>query len=226
MPRAVSLKAADRHARTFWNEVYVYALRAAAIAIVGAVSAITVLYAYSIFYDREALLTDAFRCVNDALDASGLDHWVVNGTLLGAVRLKHFVLWDTEVDFALLLDRLTDVKPIIGHIQSSCSHLHIDRVTSTHDEVALTSDAVTQESTTPGSWQMCSGRVCVMLYEYLKAGEQLVSAYGFQAASTALPTARCTISGVSAMCPNDDEFFLSEAYGSNWKTERLTTLFK
>lgn len=231
MARAASLKSADRHERTFWNEVYVYALRFAALAIVGVVTAITVVYAISIFYDREALLTSTFRCVTDAIDSSGSEHWIVSGTLLGAVRLQHFVMWDTEVDLALLLDRVKDSIPIVGRITEACPHLN--RVTSSHSTALYAGGADASaaaiggsDATTPGSWRLCSGRVCVVLYEYVRMGAQLLSPTGTQAIATALPTSRCVISGVNATCPNDDEFFLNYAFGDKWRTERLTKLFK
>ena len=173
---------------------------------------ITVFYASSICYDRDAALRDAFTCVSRALLETNAEHWLVNGSLLGATRLGHFVLWDGEIDLAFVSESVSTAVSFVQNISDYCSHIG-----------ELTRSTLTDES--PGVWKLCSNRVCVELIEYIKKGEDFFSAFGSVSSSATLPLVTCTLAGISTFCPRDGSTYLQHAFGEFWATAPLTSLF-
>jgi len=48
-------------------------------------------------------MLDLYLDARVVLDAHGVKHWAVYGTLLGAVRHRGFIPWDDDMDFCMLL---------------------------------------------------------------------------------------------------------------------------
>lgn len=194
-------------------ELYVWGLRLAALAAVVIISTITYTYCFNIYHDREQSLMETFGCVNKAISEAGAPHWLTHGSLLGAERLSHFIMWDGDIDISVLVEKMSNIFPIVAKIEQMCQLTTTDRST-----------VATAEE--PGSWRLCTSRTCVVLYEYLNQPEgMMLSQYGEEEQSVTLPLTKCSISGVEASCPREKEPILRRVFGENWRTDRLTSLF-
>jgi len=58
----------------------------------------------------------ALRQVKEILDAHGIEFWLDNGTLLGAVRNGKFIPWDHDIDLGLWKPSEEKIKPVIDSI--------------------------------------------------------------------------------------------------------------
>ncbi len=62
------------------------------------------------------LCLDETRKVKTILDEAGIRYWLDFGTLLGAVREKKMIAWDTDVDFCALKEEVPKILPILPKI--------------------------------------------------------------------------------------------------------------
>lgn len=195
-------------------ELYVWGLRFAALGAVILISMVTYTYCDNIYHDREQSLMETFSCVNQAIAEAGAPHWLTHGSLLGAERLSHFIMWDGDIDISVLVEKVSNMFPIVAKIEEMCKLTTTDR-----------SAEVTKKEE-PASWRLCTSRNCVVLYEYLnKPQGMMLSQYGEADQSDALPLTKCSISGVEASCPREKEPILRRIFGENWRTDRLTSMF-
>jgi hypothetical protein len=197
------------------HEVLLAFTRISAIAVVGFACFIAIYYCSHIYYDREAALHDALVCSKSILEDGSVTSWITNGTLLGAVRLGRFVMWDGEIDIAVfhqLPIKHDDVADAVKLIEDRC----------------LSYSSTLQGGLgRPRRWRLCTHRVCAEIHEFLLSsdGTQLTSIDGVVPLDQALPLTPCTVEGVLTSCPANNTFFLDAAYGPDWRSGSLTSLF-
>jgi len=205
MPKKFNLK----------HELLLVLTKFIALAIVALAGTVAVYYCTHIYYDREEALHDAFVCTNEVLKSGDVVTWLTNGTLLGAVRLGHFVMWDGEIDIAVLNEGGSSIDTAIETIQASCFP-YSNTLRSSGDDGM------------PRRWHMCTRRVCAEIHEFLPAPEApgyLRSVDGLTPTSQVFSLSPCLIEGVNASCPQNATYFLDSAYGPEWRSGSLTAMF-
>lgn len=216
-------KSATKSARTgmakkfdLKTEVLLALTKIIAIAVVAMACGVAVYYCTHIYYDREAALHDALVCTQSRLAAKKAVSWITNGTLLGAVRLQRFVMWDGEIDVAVLNDGLTaqQMDTVISAVETAC--------------FPYSSSLQSTGAGEPRRWRLCTKRICAEIHEFLPWTVQpgyLWSIDGVAPSDQILPLSSCTVEGIVASCPVNSSYFLDSAYGPEWRSGSLTSLF-
>ena len=195
------------------HELLLAATKIATLGVILALSITTWSYCGTIFYDREEALHGALQCANTILENSGHSFWLVNGSLLGASRLRRFVVWDAEIDvgFERIDTRVT--AALVEHLNEKCFHFSND---------------VECDDSGICTWTLCGRRVCFELQEFVPKvddGATLCSQDGCVQRSDVFPTRRCNMAHTFTQCPADPNKLLHASYGAKWATEPLTSLF-
>ncbi len=187
------------------------------ITVVGVACAVAILYCTHIYYDREQALFDALACTKNVMDAEQLDHWITNGTLLGSARLGRFVMWDGELDVAVLQD---------ASVASDVLQKSIDQLAAACFTYSNSMQAG-NDLRGPRRWRLCTSRVCAEIHEFVstKGSSFLSSVDGDAPANQTLPLVACQVQGISISCPFNETFFLDAAYGPQWQSGSLTLMF-
>ncbi|CUG91301.1 Hypothetical protein, putative [Bodo saltans] len=187
------------------------------IAVVGVACAVAILYCTHIYYDREQALYDALVCTKNVMTNEQLDHWITNGTLLGSARLGRFVMWDGELDVAVLQD---------SSVSSDVLQQSIDVLAASCFTYSNSMQAGS-DLRGPRRWRLCTSRVCAEIHEFVstKGSLFLSSVDGVVAANQTLPLVACQVQGVDISCPSNTTFFLDAAYGAEWQSGSLTAMF-
>ena len=173
-------------------------------------------YCGTIFYDREAALHSALQCANDVLQESAHSFWLVNGSLLGASRLRRFVVWDAEIDVGFERKSAERTNAVVDRLHEKCFH--------------FSNDAECDDSGVC-LWTLCGRRVCLELHEFVAVDgqenhqQQLCNQDGCVLRSDVFPTRECNMAHTVTQCPSEPHKLLHESYGARWATEPLTSLF-
>lgn len=187
------------------------------IAVVGVACAVAILYCTHIYYDREQALYDALVCTKNVMETQQLDHWITNGTLLGSARLGRFVMWDGELDVAVLQDDSVpaDVLQQSINVLAAACFPYSNSMQAGSDLRG------------PRRWRLCTSRVCAEIHEFVssKGSSLLASVDGAAPANQTLPLVPCDVQGVAIACPANTTFFLDAAYGPLWQSGSLTLMF-
>jgi hypothetical protein len=176
-------------------------------------------YCGTIFYDREEALHDALQCATDVLAASGHNYWLVNGSLLGASRLRRFVVWDAEIDIGFERRTPDEATAVATALHEKCFHYSSDVEC---DDLAC-------------KFTLCGRRVCLELTEFVPSTTELTRA-GLDSAALCsqdgcnsyddiFPLVACNMAHTVTQCPHRPQAMLHASYGSKWATEPLTSLF-
>jgi hypothetical protein len=187
------------------------------IAVVGIACTVAILYCTHIYYDREQALYDALVCTKGVMTSEHLDHWITNGTLLGSARLGRFVMWDGELDVAVLQDSSVSsdvLQQAINALAASCF---------TYSNSMQAGSSLRG----PRRWRLCTSRVCAEIHEFVstKGSSFLSSVDGRVPANQTLPLVACQVQGVLISCPSNTTYFLDAAYGTEWQSGSLTAMF-
>jgi len=180
------------------------------VGVVAAVSGVTWWYGSTVLFDRKSALRDALSCASSGLASHGVTTWIVNGTLLGAQRTGTFVMYDVDVDLAVLHeDGDRNLDEIVKDVALKCSAGKVEVTTSY-----------------PRQWKYCNLRSCLAIHEYVRSTNGRVrSIDGTTDANYLFPLQPCEVSGVKVNCPLDPSHFLREAFGHIWTTAPLAHLF-
>lgn len=199
------------------HEVMLALTKLVVIVVVGVACAVAILYCTHIYYDREQALYDALVCTQDVLGKQQLTTWITNGTLLGAVRLGRFVMWDGELDVAVLHagggTASDSVATAVEVLETQCFPY----------SSSMQGTALGQ----PRRWRLCTSRVCAEIHEFvsIKDGKYFSSIDGVAPHNQTLPTVDCQVQGIDVQCPANTTFFLDAAFGGEWKSGSLTAMF-
>lgn len=176
---------------------------------------ITISYCSRLYYNRAGAFHDALECSKRVLQEHGMQFWLQNGTLLGATRLGHLVLWDADLDFGVLLNDENKFNAVSEDLDRSCFGAR-----------ATTRNGA--QIPTLRIWRKCTRRLCAEFHEtnYREGPPAvMVTGNGESPSEELFPLAACTVAGVESMCPHNSAYYLAQAYGSEWLTRPLTTLF-
>jgi phosphorylcholine metabolism protein LicD len=66
--------------------------------------------------DDEAALVSNLRDVKAVFDAAGIVFWLDYGTLLGVVREKRILPWETDIDLGILSENWNRIREVIPHL--------------------------------------------------------------------------------------------------------------
>lgn len=192
------------------HELLLVFAKICAIAVVGLACSVAIYYCTHIYYDREAALHDALTCTQRFLADDKISSWLTNGTLLGAIRLQRFIMWDGEIDIGVLRSTTQGLSSTMGRIESQCFP-YSSTMQGTGDD--------------PRRWRLCTRRVCAEIHEFVQVSNELRSIDGSSNVNLTFPLSECTVEGIASQCPGNVTFFLDEAYGPNWRSDSLTSLF-
>jgi hypothetical protein len=194
------------------HELLVILAKLVSIGIVVGLMVTTFTYCGTIFYDREAALHDALECATDVLTSTQHKHWLVNGSLLGASRLRRFVVWDAEIDIGFERRSIDEAAAMAAALSEKCFHYSSD---VDCDDVACV-------------YTLCARRVCLELKEFVTIGTggQLCSQEGCNVVEDIFPLVPCSMAHATTQCPRRPQAMLHASYGATWATEPLTSLFR
>lgn len=192
----------------------VFMVQAALMVLVAVVTWVTYVYCSSVYYDRESAFHNVLECTERVLSDEGMEHWLQNGTLLGATRLGRLVLWDADLDFGVLNSPSLELGSIGGRLDDLCfGHTSTVRDGAVQPELRV--------------WRKCTRRICAEFHEAVLSADKNTVRSGDGTSSTAnlFPLNSCTVANVGTKCPHNSAFFLAQAYGGDWLTRPLTKLF-
>lgn len=167
---------------------------------------VTASYCSAVYYDRNTATGELLQCVDSQLRGSDVRHWVDEGTLLGIARVKDFIIWDHNVDVAIDRPLTEDMS---REIERNCDLSKVSE--EKHDG--------------PQTSTFCCSRVCIQLSEHQLKGDTLVSNTKTVPASAVFPATDCLVGTIETRCPKDMPVVLTQAFGSEWPSLPLTTLF-
>lgn len=186
--------------------------RAGIIVLVAVVSWVIISYCSNVYFDRSSAFHNALECSVRVLDEQQRSNWLLNGTLLGSTRLGRLVLWDADLDFGVLVPSHDDFDAASAALDAQCfGHRTIVKQGARNPALRI--------------WRKCTSRICAEFFETTVDGGVAKTGEGESKEAELLPLKECTISSVSATCPNNAPFYLAQAYGQDWLTIPLIKLF-
>ena len=173
---------------------------------------VTVQYCATVYYDQNAALSETYSCLHNEFGRLGRVAWLDEGSLLGAVRIHAFVIWDSDIDLSMLVDGPEDADAVLKEVGSAC-------------RLKLQKQSVGDRAR--NKHYLYNSHVTVAVAEWQASRDaSLMSTAAFQASyDTILPLHSCFIGLLNAWCPNKPQVLLQRAYGPNWGNESFMTLF-
>lgn len=186
--------------------------RIGCVLVVVGIAVATLLYCSCVGYHHEDATENLLTCINRTLTQEQFTFWLDEGSLLGAARLKKFVVWDPNIDIAILADSRKSIAEAVDKIAAVCR--------------VYTEVATSAVEGAPLSWQLFGSRTAARILEWVEAGTQLQSASGFSIPfNHVFPLQPCTVGSNSMLCPSNLHTVLASVYGSNWGNASLFGLF-
>ncbi|EPY31743.1 hypothetical protein STCU_00587 [Strigomonas culicis] len=165
-----------------------------------------------VYYDREHAFKSALSCTEEVLTSHNIEHWLQNGTLLGSTRLGRLVLWDADLDIGILASSSDNTAAALADLDAQC----------------YGSSATTRYGAQNAAlriWKKCTNRVCADFHETKIENSNVYTGDGVSASSQLLPLNSCTVADVTSFCPANSPYYLSQAFGTDWLSTPLSSLF-
>jgi hypothetical protein len=188
----------------------VLACRVAAVFVVASICLVTIIYSTRVYFDVHGASRDMYRCVSESLSNLGWEHWLDDGSLLGAMRLGSFVVWDGSIDLGVLVDKPGALQSVIADIESACS---------------LYSSTVMHTIRSPKEWSLWNSHFQLNIQEWMPNGSQLDGVLSSFSMDWIFPLQSCDVGPLKALCPSNSSAVLAHRFGEYWQNSSLMELF-
>lgn len=224
--KVVTTAAADSKA----SRSVVWLVRALLTCMIAIIGYQTYRFCYQISFTREQAYIKTVKCVTDALNRERIPHWIVGGSLLGAMRLGTVVHWDPDIDIAFLTySRSPDQEDALTRHICACfvfgndtDYVHVE-----HDENISMYDLDTRavyEYDKPYMNRICSHHLCVSLHRAVIRDNHVITKYNSAPIDQTFPLEPLEFSTLSVLRPRNATYYLDQAFGTNWREGSISNL--
>jgi phosphorylcholine metabolism protein LicD len=167
------------------------------------------------------------------LDLVGAEYWLCNGTLLGIIRDKSLIPWDTDLDIAIfeeaLKDRIVEELTLEGYVLIDDGHGSSYVTFTFKDQKVDINFFEIHHENLQSLWKVnrltgISGlltKIIAKLGFNIPRLNFLWELEGYSVPYEAIfPISKIDIRGAQYRVPRDSEHVLAHTYGASWKTPK------